>query len=366
MPQWDEVLKRIYFAADDPGGLSSVQNLYRRARAELPDISLADVREFLSTQPAYTLHRPYRKRFRRNPTFAQGIDYQWQADLADLEELSKANDRSRYLLTVIDVFSRYAWAVPAAKKTGAIVRDALREVFHQAGARRPKHLHTDKGKEFFNKEVQELLRAEGVHHFASESDQKAALVERFNRTLKLRMAHYLTGANTMRYIDILPKLLSGYNASLHRSIGMAPRDVTKDKEAELWRKLYGRVAGDTPTTPTSSPRAVVRLSKVKGVVEKGHHPNWTEEMFRVLRHVKRPGRKGVYKLEDWAGEPIEGQFYEEEVQQVEPGDLFFIEREIRKRRVNGRREVLVKWRGWPDKFNSWIDEKEVVEYGPKA
>ncbi|KAF0096631.1 MAG: putative uncharacterized transposon-derived protein F54H12.3-like, partial [bacterium] len=239
MPQWDELLKRIYYAADEAGGLSSVRNLYKQARAEQPSIRLADVRAFLSAQPAYTLHRPYRKRFKRNLTVAQGIDYQWQADLADLDELQKANDQSRYLLTVIDVFSRYAWVVPVARKTGAAVRDALREVFRVAGTRRPKHLHTDKGKEFFNREVAALLRAENVHHFASESDQKAALVERFNRTLKLRMAHYLTGANTMRYIDVLPKLLSGYNASRHRSIGMAPKDVTKAMEPELWRKLYG-------------------------------------------------------------------------------------------------------------------------------
>ena len=293
MPKWHEVLNRIYFAADDPGGLSSAQKLYKRARTELPDITFSNVREFLSTQPAHTLHRAYRKRFRRNPTFAQGIDYQWQADLADLDELSKANDGSRYLLTVIDVFSRYAWAVPIAKKSGAAVREAFRELFRQAGARRPKHLHTDKGKEFFNHEVQGLLRAEGVHHFASESDQKAALVERFNRTLKLRMAHYLTGTNSLRYIDVLPKLLSGYNASVHRSIGMAPRDVTKTKEAELWRKLYGSAVAGTFTTPSSTPRATVRISKNKGVFEKGHHPNWTEEVFRVLRHEKRPGTRGV-------------------------------------------------------------------------
>ena len=366
MPKWDDVLKRIYFAADDPGGLSSAHNLYKRARTELPDISLADVREFLSGQPAYTLHRAYHKRYRRNQTIAQGIDYQWQADLADLDELSKANDGSRYLLTVIDVFSRYAWAVPIAKKSGVAVREAFRELFRQAGARRPKHLQTDKGKEFFNRDVQELLREEKVHHFASESDQKAALVERFNRTLKLRMAHYLTGANSLRYIDVLPKLLSGYNASTHRSIGMAPRDVTKAKEAELWRKLYGSAVAGTLSTPSSSPRAVVRISKVKGVFEKGHHPNWTEEMFRVLRHVKRSGTRGVYKLEDWMGEPIEGQFYEDEVQEVEPSDLFFIESVLQRRTVGGEKQVLVKWRGWPKKFNTWIDAKELVQYGPKG
>ena len=360
MGKYDELLERIYTDVDDPASFSSVDKLYKRARKDAPNISINDVRTFLRKQVTYTLHRPYRKRFVRNKTIANDIDYQWQADLADLAHLAKANDNSRYLLTVIDVFSRYAWAIPVSKKTGLLVRDAFKSIF-DAG-RKPKHLQTDKGKEFFNKEVSQLLRENEVNHFATNSDQKAALAERFNRTLKARMSRYLHHKNTHWYIDILPSLVSGYNSSTHRAIGCAPAMVNPSESANLWRRQYGREMATGPGPSASiTPNSVVRISKVKGIFEKGDTPNWTEEMFRVVRDRPAPGGQRVYKLEDWEGEPVEGQFYEQEVQAIEPSDLLYVERVIRKRKVGRRTDCFVKWRGWPAKFNRWINEKELIK-----
>ena len=358
MGKFDELLKRIYYSVDDPAGFASIAKLYRRAREEAPTISNADVRQFLRAQPTYTLHRPYRKRFARNKTLAQDIDFQWQADLADLPDHAAANDDSRYILTIVDVFSRYAWAVPVAKKSGPRVRDAFAQVF--ASGRKPQHLQTDKGKEFFNKDVQALMRLHGVKHFASNSDQKAALVERFNRTLKQRMEGYTSYNNTRRYLEILPRLLAAYNSSTHRSLGMSPAQVSKENASALWRRQYGSEVARA-TTPGLSARTPVRLSKVKALFEKGTTPNSTEEMFRIVRQRPGPGGRRVYKLEDWRGESIEGQFYEQEVQQIEPSDLIYVERVIRTRKRGRLTESLIKWRGWPAKFNSWINQKELVK-----
>ena len=354
-----DVLKNIYYSPDDPGGFSSIQKLYQRARETDPNISLQQVKEFLIAQPTYTLHRPYRKRFTRNKTIVQHIDYQWQADLADLNDIAAENDGIRYLLTVVDVFSRYAWVVPVARKSGPQVREAISSIF--LSGRKPKHLQTDKRKEFFNKEVGALLKKEGVHHFASNSDQKAALVERFNRTLKSRMYKYFHSANTNRYLDILPRLVSGYNSSIHRSIGVAPKDVTKEKEAGLWKRLYGRAVARAPLSQSLQPNTAVRISRVKGIFEKGSTPNWTEETFRIIGGHSAPGARRVYKLEDMNGEAIEGQFYEQEVQRIIPSDLVVIEKMLKKRRIGKRIELLVKWRGWPKKLNSWINQKELIK-----
>ena len=358
MGEYDKLLDRIYTDPNEPSSFSSIVKLYDRARQESPNITINDVRKFLRKQVTYTLHRPYRKHFVRNKTVAQSIDYQWQADLADLVHLAAANDKSRYILTVIDVFSRYAWAIPVSKKTGVLVRDAFKSIFDSG--RIPKNLQTDRGKEFFNKEVAELLKSHGMNHFATNSDQKAALAERFNRTLKMRMSKYLHHNNTHRYLDILPTLISGYNSSVHRSIGLAPAQVTLENSNKLWQRQYGQELARGPTSQLD-PNTVVRISKVKGVFEKGDTPNWTEEMFRLVRGRPGLGRQRVYKLEDWHGEPIEGQFYEQEVQAIEPTDLLYVERVIRKRKVGKRTDCLVKWRGWPDKFNRWIDERELIK-----
>ena len=122
-------------------------------------------------------------------------------------------------MTVIDIFSKGAWAIPIKNKSGKEMLTGFQQLFKEAHPRKPARLQTDAGKEFLNKEVQGFLKREGVHHCTSNSDQKAAVVERFNRTLKSRIWTYFTAHQTRRYLDILPKILEAYNNTYHRSIG---------------------------------------------------------------------------------------------------------------------------------------------------
>ena len=173
----------------------------------------------------YTLHKPIRKKFLRRKTVVAGIDTQWHADLADLSKLSKFNDKHRYLLCIIDVFSKYAWVVPIKDKTGKTLVIAFKSVLKSG--RSPKSLQTDKGTEFKNKEFQNFLKTKKIHFFTTENPEtKASIVERFQRTLKTRMWKYFTHHRTLRYEDILPKLVHGYNHAYHRSIECAPVSVT--------------------------------------------------------------------------------------------------------------------------------------------
>ena len=154
-----------------------------------------------------------------------GIDTQWQADLADLSKLSKSNDKHRYLLCTIDVFSKYAWVVPIKDKTGKTLVIAFKSVLKSG--RWPNILQTDKGAELKNKEFQNFLKTRKIHFFTTENPKtKANIVERFQRTLKTRMWKYFTHNRTLRYVDILPKLVHGYNHAYHRSIKCAPVSVT--------------------------------------------------------------------------------------------------------------------------------------------
>ena len=87
------------------------------------------------------------------------------------------------------------------------------------------------------------MRRHQIHHFASDSDMKAAVVERFNRTIKTRIYTYLSDRGSVRWVDVLQDLLKAYNASSHRTIGMAPDKVARKHENRLWTKMYGD--GDT-------------------------------------------------------------------------------------------------------------------------
>ena len=185
--------------------------------------------EWLSEQDAYTLHNPARRHFKRRRVIAGGLRQQWQADLVDLSKLKEDKDGMTFLLTVIDVFSKVAWCVPTKNMSAASLVSMLDITFSKGW---PQTLQTDKGLEFLNKSVQALLKKYGIHHFSTHNaETKASVVERFNRTLKTRMWRYFTKHQTWRYIDVLQDLVQSHNNTPHRSIGMAPSQVSSQRTA---------------------------------------------------------------------------------------------------------------------------------------
>jgi IS30 family transposase len=120
-------------------------------------VSRGEVQNYLTKQLPYSIHKPVRHKFARNHTYASNIDQQWQADLADMQGLSSENGGNNYILTCIDVLSRFAWAVPVRSKSTKHMVMAFKKLFQIARPRVPQRLQTDKGKEFFNKDVSKLL-----------------------------------------------------------------------------------------------------------------------------------------------------------------------------------------------------------------
>ena len=288
-----------------------------------------------------------------------GLDEQWQADLVDVQRLASENNGYRYWLTAIDILSRYAWIVPIKDKTGMDVVRAFQKIFREG--RQPRVLQTDEGTEFLNHQFQGFLNSQNIRHFVVYSDPKAQIIEQFHRTIKNRLWRYFYLRGNERYLEVLPELVRGYNAAYHRTIGRSPDSVTMENAQEVWHTLYD---DEMTTRQRSIPFKFkvgdrVRISKVARVFKKGYLPNWTEEVFVVAERMK--GMPKRYKLKEWDGELIQGSFYERELQRVTTQDTFRIEAILDRRGRGARKEVLVKWRGWPDKYNSWILEKEMTE-----
>ena len=239
----DKQLASLYYSAGDPASYGGVERLYDRAvQLGIPNISRARVRKFLTKQVTYALHKPAKRKFQHNQTKVSRRDEQWQADLAIMSNVSSDNGGYNYILTCIDVLSRYAWAVPVRTKGAAHMLEAIQQLFQQAAPRKPKRLQTDKGKEFYNAIVRKYLSEQGVELFSTNSDYKAALVERFNRTLKGRIYRHFTANNTRRYVDVLADIVHSYNHSYHRTIGRAPADITSKKDdSDVWRRVYYQV-----------------------------------------------------------------------------------------------------------------------------
>jgi len=350
-------LEGIYFDANHPAGYSNASVLHRHSKGW----TLKEIKDWLAKQRPYTLHRQARKKFPRNKIIVYSIDQQWEVDLADLPAITAQNDGYRYLFCCIDVLSKYAWVIPLKRKTGEALLDGFKKLFSST-ERRPNTVRCDKGGEFNNAKVKSYLDEKGIRLFTSQNEVKAAIVERFQRTLKGYMWRYFTATNTERYIDKLQSFVNAYNHRIHRSIKRRPVDVTKKNQHEIFETLY-------PSLKTSAkkdrakkdlkPRKykfkvgdAVRISKYKKVFEKGYKENWTEEIFTVSKRLARS--PPVYRIKDSRDEPIIGTFYEEELQKVERPEEYIIDEIIDTRGRGRRKEVLVSWKGYPKEVNSWI------------
>src|SRR5258705_453746 len=299
----EDVLNAEYYDIQSPAGFASRSKLWERVKGRVSKHAFTN---WLIGQRPYTLHKPTRKNFPRNRIVVTTIDEQWQADLVDLQSLKKYNDGYAYLLTIIDCFSKYAWAVPMKSKKSAEVANAFESILSSSG-RSPYKLQTDSGGEFAGREFQKLLRTEGITFFVALNEAvKCAIVERWNRTLKTRMWRYFTYRNTRRYIDVLDSLLQAYNSSHHSAIKMRPVDVSHDNILQVWHNLYGNTKARAVRYKFAI-EDTVRVSKNKGAFEKGYEATWSEEIFSIK---SRQGRDPpVYTLLDQNGEEVRGVFY---------------------------------------------------------
>ena len=172
------------------------------------------------------LLKPKQKVFPRRRIFSPNVDNIWTMDLLDLQKLSRVNRKFKYILVVLDVFSRFAWARPLKSKGGECVKTVLQNII-ETSERKPYKVWSDNGSEFYNSKVGELFKRYDIKLYSTHNEPKATIAERFIRTLRGKIESNFILTQTTVWFDILPELLREYNQSYHRSIGMSPEDATK-------------------------------------------------------------------------------------------------------------------------------------------
>ncbi len=315
------------------------------------------IKQALRGSDAYTLHKPIIKKFVRRNVIISGKGEEIQADLIDTQHLAKFNNGIKYILTAIDVFSKYAWAFPIKSKKGEEVSKMLEKIFSTPRGRKFKFFHTDKGAEFYNKYVKELLLKKKIKHFSTFNDEmKASVIERFNRTLKIKLWKLFTKTGSLHFINTLPKLIHSYNNTIHNTIRTEPANVNQGNMEKIWWNIYG-----LPDLDKKKPKYkiddYVRITSYKKVFDKGYIPSWREEIFKIKKIYRT--KPTTYKVVDLNNEEIDGTFYSQELQHVDLPEEYKIEKIIRSRGTGKNKELLVKWKGYDDNFNSWIKASDV-------
>ena len=380
MSNYTDYLRKLYYTPGNPGSFGGPEKLYQAVKQDGKyKIGRRRIKQFLNNEDSYSLMKPIRRSFPRSKVIVDTIDSMWDGDLADVSNISSNNEGYKFLLVLIDIFSRYLFIVPLKNKQHQNITDGLNAIFKKG--RKPHTLRTDKGSEFKNRWVKSFLKKEGVHTIYTQNETKANYAERVIRNMKNLMYRYFIKNRTYRYVDVLQDLVTSYNKRPHRSLGEnAPATVNEKNADEIRLITYLTTTKKKPTASTSKMEKPeesmsrkrnkkvfkykigddVRISQLKHSFQRDYQQKWTEEYFKISKRYQRD-RIPVYKIKDLADDPIEGTFYESELQKVmKSGDILYrVEKVLRKRKRGKTKEVYEKLEGWPSKFNSWIPESSL-------
>ena len=218
-----------------------------------------------------------------------------------MQLISKFNKGFRFLLCVIDIYSKYAWVVPLKDKKGVSTVNAFQSILNKS-KRKPNKIWVDKGSEFYNRSMNSWLEKNDIEMYSTHNQGKSAVAERFITTIKNKIYKYMTSISKNVYIDKLDDILDKYNNKKHRTIKMKPIDV-KDNTYIIG---FGKEVNDN--YPKFKVGDHVRISKYKNIFSKGYTPNLSEEVF-VIKKIKNTV-PWAYVIDDLNCEEITVTFYE--------------------------------------------------------
>lgn len=304
------------------------------------------------------LHKPARRNFPRRRVIIKGLDDLFQADIGEFQEYASVNKQFRYVLFVIDCFSKYLWTEPLKTKNAVDVRDGMQKILLKGRVCR--NLQTDMGKEFYNKHFKELMEKYNINHYSSYTVKKASIVERVIRTIKNKLYKHFSLIGKYKWIDVIDSITLTYNKTKHRTINMRPSDVTLKNEKKLLSSVYTPLKMKKTKSKKKKKNRfnvgdIVRISKYKTLFSKGYTPNWSTELFKINR-VNIKEYPPTYTLIDLNNNPILGSFYQEEIQLAKHTDVYLVEKILK---YKGSK-VYVKFLGLSNEHNTWLDKKDLL------
>ena len=175
-------------------------------------------------QSADELHNPIIKKIKKRRVYSAFKDNIWGANLAGMQLISKSSKGFRFLLYVINIYSKYAWVVPLKDKKGVSIVDAFQTILRKSN-RRPRKILVDKGSEFYNSHFKKWFKGNNIEMYSIHNEEKSVIAERFIRILKNKIYKYMTSVSKNVYIDKLDVIVDEYNKTKHRTIKMKPFDV---------------------------------------------------------------------------------------------------------------------------------------------
>lgn len=356
----DEIIQQ-YRTPGHPSAFSAPGNV---ARVQ-PGVGRKLATSALQEIDSYVLHKESKRPKTFNPYFVYKRRQLVQADLIDIRALSRSNSGVNYLLLAIDLFSRKIHVYPLKTKSANDMRAALGQYLNDLGRPTIKVFMTDAGLEFWNRPVKQLLRSKNIELRLAAGTSKACYAERANKTMQILIYKYLSDRETTKYIDVLQDLVSTYNKRGHRSLNfMSPNEADKPRNALAVRAIavqrFSHVKRKKPTMKVGDVVRIKTLAAAPNPARRAYAKQYHGEYFTITR-INLTLPIPLYYLKSMnSEEDIRGGFYSNELSKVS-GNVFKIEKILRRRVRRGQNQIFVKWKHFDDRWNEWIPEANIVE-----
>lgn len=380
MTEISDYLEKIYFDTSRPAALSGPEKLYQIVKREGKyKISRNKIKQWLNDRDEYSAQRDIKRKFPRRKIITSGVNVQWGLDLCSTQNIASFNDGVKHLLFAVCVFSRYLHIQPLKSKRAKEVVEAFDRMLQDGST--PYTIYFDAGGEFNNANFRKYLQSKDIKYFTTRNQEtKAAITERTIRTFRNKMFRMFRHTRSYRFIESLQNLVKSYNSTPHSGLPnhLAPEQVTKENEAEIWDKMYNGLEKqeEKHIKPLKKEKRIkssnykfkigdiVRLSHARYAFQRDYQQKWTGELFKVSeRYIKQDIQ--IYKVIDFLKEPVVGTFYSQEMLKItnKSGEdaLWILEKIIKRRKRAGKLQYLVKFQDWPSKFNVWVNASSVVD-----
>ena len=249
------------------------------------------------------LHKPITRKLNKRKVQSFFIDNIWGADLADMQLISKFHKGIRFLLYVIDIYSKYAWVIPLKDKKGITITSAFQKILKESN-RKSNKIWVDEDSEFYIRSMKSWLEENDIEMCSTPNEGKSVVAKRFIRTLNNKVYKYMTSISKNVYIDKLNDIVNKYDNTYHSTIKMKSVDVKSSTYIDSSKEINNK-------HPKFKIGNIIRISKYKNIFAKGYIPNWSEEVF-VIKKVKNTVL-WTYVISDLKGKEIVGTFYEKEL-----------------------------------------------------
>ena len=227
--------------------------------------------------------KPPKRNYATNKTDVYFIDDIWSLDILDLKDYGPENNRGyRYVLVIIDNFSKYGWTVPLKNKNDQTIKDSFENIL-TSSKRKPNLIESDRGKEFYNNIFQDFLNKNNIKLYSRNSSYGAVFAERFNRTIRDLLKKPVFEKGDGNWIDVLPTITKQYNNTIHTSTKLSPKDASlKKNEGFVYQNLLDKRKKVKPKYQIND---LVRTADLKKTFSKSDTTNWSYKLYKITEII---------------------------------------------------------------------------------